>query len=307
MSSQTLASPANDGSELLGAGVRCSSRRKQKLSYRDTLMAESIVDSEDGVNNGDVQVSQNNNSIRESSESSLELFKSTTGSPMKKLMASVKINKKGSSGGSKGKRGARRPLNIKSTPIMIDNSDGSCQKQQEPSSTGYYKRSLQDMPGFRGRVRRSAGSDVVSNDTTGSLADSNGSTDHHVMMEIKAEIVSNDSIGSNDSMQIMMTHDDPEEESDEYKLRRQKNNEAVKKSRQKARQKLHDTMDTISNFEALNTKLEDKIDLLSKEVKFLRSMYSSHIMKHGLILREGEIICSADEQSKRALQTVIQL
>ena len=61
--------------------------------------------------------------------------------------------------------------------------------------------------------------------------------------------------------------------SDEYHDRRIKNNEAVKKSRMKAKEKHKETETKMSKLAGENRALSDRVDLLMKELQVLKSLY----------------------------------
>jgi hypothetical protein len=61
--------------------------------------------------------------------------------------------------------------------------------------------------------------------------------------------------------------------SDEYHDRRVKNNEAVKKSRMKAKEKQKETEGKMSQLAKENRTLSDRVDLLMKELQVLKSLY----------------------------------
>jgi phospholipid N-methyltransferase len=61
--------------------------------------------------------------------------------------------------------------------------------------------------------------------------------------------------------------------SDEYHDRRIKNNEAVKKSRMKAKQKQKQTEVVMTKLSSENRALHDRVDLLMKELQVLKSLY----------------------------------
>lgn len=61
--------------------------------------------------------------------------------------------------------------------------------------------------------------------------------------------------------------------SDEYHDRRVKNNEAVKKSRMKAKEKQKETEGKMSELAQTNRVLNDRVDLLMKELQVLKSLY----------------------------------
>jgi len=83
-----------------------------------------------------------------------------------------------------------------------------------------------------------------------------------------------------------------------YKEKRNKNNESVKKSRLKTKHKSEETMKKVALLKQENEKLEERIQLLSKELTFLRDIFLAHANRaHGLddshlgftdILREAD-------------------
>ena len=90
---------------------------------------------------------------------------------------------------------------------------------------------------------------------------------------------------------------------DVYERQRLKNNEAVRKSREKARQHLTQTLDQIKNLEESNEKLEKDIDVFTKELTLIRLLYKTHVKTaHGWILGEGDFICKQDEEGKKAIE-----
>merc|ERR1712173_380990 len=62
-----------------------------------------------------------------------------------------------------------------------------------------------------------------------------------------------------------------------YKEKRAKNNEAIKRTRQKAKEKAKETETRLENLRSENKSMEDKIDILGKEMKFLKDVYETHI------------------------------
>lgn len=62
----------------------------------------------------------------------------------------------------------------------------------------------------------------------------------------------------------------------DYETKRARNNEAVKRSREKARQKAKETHDRVSKLKQENEKLEERIKLLSKELTFLKDIFLAH-------------------------------
>lgn len=66
-----------------------------------------------------------------------------------------------------------------------------------------------------------------------------------------------------------------EKNSDEYKQRRQRNNVAVRKSRDKAKSKQKETEHKVSTLVEENERLQKKVDLLSKELTVLKGLFTN--------------------------------
>jgi len=64
--------------------------------------------------------------------------------------------------------------------------------------------------------------------------------------------------------------------SDDYKKRRERNNEAVKKSRSKAKERTAQTQERVSALQSENNELNQKINILNKEFELLKEMYTAH-------------------------------
>ncbi|CAG0920445.1 unnamed protein product [Notodromas monacha] len=67
----------------------------------------------------------------------------------------------------------------------------------------------------------------------------------------------------------------PDKRSDEYRRRRERNNIAVRKSREKAKQRSRETEDKVNGLARDNDRLRKRLDLLSKELNVLRSLFST--------------------------------
>ena len=67
-----------------------------------------------------------------------------------------------------------------------------------------------------------------------------------------------------------------EKDSEEYKKLRERNNEAVKKSRTRTKLKTQTTLDKVEKLRSENCKLEDRIDGLKKELDLLKELFVSH-------------------------------
>jgi CCAAT/enhancer binding protein (C/EBP) gamma len=63
---------------------------------------------------------------------------------------------------------------------------------------------------------------------------------------------------------------------EEYRVKRDRNNVAVRKSREKSRQKARETMEKVNRLKKENEDLEMKVKLLSKELNLLKDLFLSH-------------------------------
>ena len=62
----------------------------------------------------------------------------------------------------------------------------------------------------------------------------------------------------------------------EYLEKRKRNNEAIKKSREKAKAKAEETQRKVDHFKHDNKRLEDKISVLGQEMQFLKDIFLAH-------------------------------
>ena len=62
----------------------------------------------------------------------------------------------------------------------------------------------------------------------------------------------------------------------DYLAKRSRNNEAVRRSREKARMKAKETHDRVSQLKQENEMLEERIKLLTKELTFLKDIFLAH-------------------------------
>ena len=67
-----------------------------------------------------------------------------------------------------------------------------------------------------------------------------------------------------------------DKESEEYMKRRERNNVAVRRSRDKSRRKAAETMKLVAKLRHENEDLEQKVKLLSKELSLLRDLFLTH-------------------------------
>jgi CCAAT/enhancer binding protein (C/EBP) gamma len=66
------------------------------------------------------------------------------------------------------------------------------------------------------------------------------------------------------------------EEDEEYLHKREKNNAAVKRARQKAKERVQQTHNRIQNIKTENEELEEKIRVLSAELAVMKNIYSTY-------------------------------
>jgi len=62
----------------------------------------------------------------------------------------------------------------------------------------------------------------------------------------------------------------------DYEIRRQRNNDAVRKSREKARERSRQIAERIKGMKAENESLEEKKKLLKKELEMLKDMFLAY-------------------------------
>ncbi|XP_052816657.1 CCAAT/enhancer-binding protein gamma-like [Mya arenaria] len=67
-----------------------------------------------------------------------------------------------------------------------------------------------------------------------------------------------------------------EKDSHEYVARRERNNIAVRKSREKSRAKAKETMEQVNKLRKENENLEQKVSILSKELSVLKDLFLAH-------------------------------
>jgi CCAAT/enhancer binding protein (C/EBP) gamma len=67
--------------------------------------------------------------------------------------------------------------------------------------------------------------------------------------------------------------DEADSSEDDYRRKRDKNNQAVKRSRVKSRMRTQQTLQRVNQLKTENDMLEEKIKLLSKELGFLKELF----------------------------------
>nr|ACO15152.1 CCAAT/enhancer-binding protein gamma [Caligus clemensi] len=93
--------------------------------------------------------------------------------------------------------------------------------------------------------------------------------------------------------------------SPDYLTKRARNNEAVKRSREKSRQKANETHDRVDSLKKENEMLEERIKLLSKELTFLKDIFMAHAGKnHGLCLEDLDIKALIKEEDSSQTNTL---
>ena len=69
----------------------------------------------------------------------------------------------------------------------------------------------------------------------------------------------------------------PEILEDNYKQQRERNNVAVRKSREKSKQKIEETKKRVAFLKRQNVDLVNQIDVLNRELKFLRELFDARL------------------------------
>lgn len=90
--------------------------------------------------------------------------------------------------------------------------------------------------------------------------------------------------------------------SDEYKRRRERNNIAVRKSREKAKQRSRETEKKVNELYSENDSLKQKLSLMSKECRVLRQLLANYGVLPDVIERELQSILKSDELQQQLLQ-----
>lgn len=93
----------------------------------------------------------------------------------------------------------------------------------------------------------------------------------------------------------------PPKDTDEYKTRRERNNAAVKKSRQKTREKAKHTMTKINKLKEENERLEQQVQILSKELGVLKDLF--HMAHAGSGNFSGVCTSQSNAGTQASIQT----
>lgn len=90
--------------------------------------------------------------------------------------------------------------------------------------------------------------------------------------------------------------------SEEYRKRRERNNLAVKKSRSKTKLKTQQTVERVNQLRKENEMLESKIQILTKELSFLKDLFLAHAGNaHGQNLTDAELSYLRNERDHSTL------
>jgi predicted nuclease with TOPRIM domain len=81
-----------------------------------------------------------------------------------------------------------------------------------------------------------------------------------------------------------------DKDTDAYREKRERNNVAVRKSRNKSKQKVVETEKRVKDLEDENSQLHNKITLLTKELNVLKSLFAGAGVMQSSIKMEGHQI-----------------
>lgn len=89
---------------------------------------------------------------------------------------------------------------------------------------------------------------------------------------------------------------------EDYRRRRDRNNQAVKRSRVKSRMRTQETLERVHQLKTENDQLEEKIKLLSKELCFLKDLFLAHAGSgHSVNLQDLDLEAILSDNSTSAL------
>ncbi|CAD5117268.1 unnamed protein product [Dimorphilus gyrociliatus] len=88
----------------------------------------------------------------------------------------------------------------------------------------------------------------------------------------------------------------PDKESNEYKMKRERNNIAVRKSRMKSRMKQKETNLRVEELKKENEELEERIKLLSKELGVLKDLFLAYAGNNVSAVDEAKNIVRNDHE-----------
>ena len=107
--------------------------------------------------------------------------------------------------------------------------------------------------------------------------ESNGATSNAEQATSKSVKVKGKSTPSKSSLNL-------EKDTEEYRKLRDRNNEAVKKSRTRTKLRTQNTLDKVEKLRNDNSKLEDRIEGLKKELELLKELFVSHAGTNDLLV-----------------------
>ncbi|KAK6622549.1 hypothetical protein RUM44_002361 [Polyplax serrata] len=92
---------------------------------------------------------------------------------------------------------------------------------------------------------------------------------------------------------------------EEYRRKRDKNNLAVKRSRDKTKQRTKQTLDRVVQLKSENETLEEKIKLLTKELSFLKNLFLAHAGSNNGIDLNGVNLSAILQEDEAASTTAV--
>ncbi|RWS13173.1 CCAAT/enhancer-binding protein gamma-like protein [Dinothrombium tinctorium] len=99
-----------------------------------------------------------------------------------------------------------------------------------------------------------------------------------------------------------------DKDSDEYRRRRERNNLAVKKSRNKSKLKTQQTLERVKQLKDENDELQQKIEILSKELRLLKDLFMAHASNaHGTELTEVDLKYLTSPETLQEVPTKLKL
>ncbi|XP_072756665.1 CCAAT/enhancer-binding protein gamma [Anoplolepis gracilipes] len=98
-----------------------------------------------------------------------------------------------------------------------------------------------------------------------------------------------------------------EEGNEDYRKRRDRNNQAVKRSRVKSKLRTQQTLERVNQLKTENELLEEKIKMLTKELGFLKDLFLAHAgsSQHSINIQELDLnsLLAEDKSTIDVLKT----
>ncbi|EZA51119.1 hypothetical protein DMN91_002381 [Ooceraea biroi] len=97
-----------------------------------------------------------------------------------------------------------------------------------------------------------------------------------------------------------------DEGNEDYRKRRDRNNQAVKRSRVKSKMRTQQTLERVNQLKTENELLEEKIKMLTKELGFLKDLFLAHAgsSQHSVNLQDLDLnALLAEDKSAEPLKT----